>query len=377
MGALQVQNEFQKLQDAQKLRAVQTEMAAKFAPGQSAAPQQAPAMGGGTAASLMNAALGGSPVAPPSAPTPVVPDKRAVAQRYQAMGDYLMSKGFQPEAQKYYDLAQKALPQIKDQQVRTDPKTGQRVVVNVYNDGSQEIMRDVAPDKEKLNFQNTGGAIVGLDPFTGQPGSAAIPTSMTPGETANNQVALANLALARQREAREAANAPGTKPVWDPTAGQFVLPPSTDNPTGKALTPTGFTKPEKALTEQQGNALMFGKRMSAANNVIDGLSQTMNVTSPANLLAASPLTNPIASPNAQKLEQAKRDFMTAGLRKESGASISKSEYQMYDRTYFPQIGDSPEVLAQKAALRKRAIEGMMTVAGSAAPKGGWTVQRVN
>jgi hypothetical protein len=200
MGAMQVQGEMQKLKDAQRLRDVQADLAAKFAPGQSSLPQQPPAMGGGSAASLMNAALGGSPVAPPSAPqAPVVPDKRAVAQRYQAMGDYLMSKGFQPQAQQYYDLAQKSLPQIKDQQVRVDPKTGQRVVVNVYNDGTQEILRDVAPDREKLNFQNTGGAIVGLDPFTGQPGSAAIPTSMTPSEKANLGLGYARLAEEKRR----------------------------------------------------------------------------------------------------------------------------------------------------------------------------------
>ena len=51
------------------------------------------------------------------------------------------------------------------------------------------------------------------------------------------------------------------------------------------------------------------------------------------------------------------------MRKESGAAIGKDEMDAEFRTYFPQIGDGPAVIAQKAAARRVATQAMKTAAG--------------
>ena len=54
-------------------------------------------------------------------------------------------------------------------------------------------------------------------------------------------------------------------------------------------------------------------------------------------------------------EQAKRNFISANLRKESGAAISDDEYANEERKYFAQPGDTTAVLAQKARSREQAM----------------------
>ena len=54
------------------------------------------------------------------------------------------------------------------------------------------------------------------------------------------------------------------------------------------------------------------------------------------------------------------------LRKESGASISDPERAGQERTYFPQPGEGPEVVKQKAIARQIVMEAMLKEAGPAA-----------
>jgi hypothetical protein len=51
------------------------------------------------------------------------------------------------------------------------------------------------------------------------------------------------------------------------------------------------------------------------------------------------------------------------LRQESGAAINKDEFTRYDKELFPQVGDGPAVIAQKAKQRAIAIEQMKRSAG--------------
>jgi len=52
------------------------------------------------------------------------------------------------------------------------------------------------------------------------------------------------------------------------------------------------------------------------------------------------------------------------LRKESGAAIGKEEMESEYRTYFPQTGEGPGVIAQKAEARRVATEAMRLNAGA-------------
>ena len=73
-----------------------------------------------------------------------------------------------------------------------------------------------------------------------------------------------------------------------------------------------------------------------------------------------------ASPQQQATLQARKNFATAVLRKESGASISPTEFADVDRIYFPQPGDSKDVIAQKQRARDLAIQSLATQAGPGA-----------
>jgi hypothetical protein len=80
----------------------------------------------------------------------------------------------------------------------------------------------------------------------------------------------------------------------------------------------------------------------------------------------------VNSPDRQKAVQAQRNFINSILRRESGAVISDPEFSNARQQYFPQPGDSPEVIKQKRENRASAIRGLMREAGgSYKPPKGW------
>jgi hypothetical protein len=72
------------------------------------------------------------------------------------------------------------------------------------------------------------------------------------------------------------------------------------------------------------------------------------------------------SAQQQQVNQAKRNFITAVLRQESGAAIADSEFETEDKKYFPQLNDSEAVIKQKANARNLAIKTMIAQAGPGA-----------
>lgn len=78
----------------------------------------------------------------------------------------------------------------------------------------------------------------------------------------------------------------------------------------------------------------------------------------------------------QLFDQAKRNFINAVLRRESGAVISESEFSEGDKQYFPQPGDSPEVLTRKRLTRELVTRNFIQAAGNAYQEPG-TLQNPN
>jgi len=68
----------------------------------------------------------------------------------------------------------------------------------------------------------------------------------------------------------------------------------------------------------------------------------------------------------QKTIQARVNFITAVLRKESGASISPTEFATAEKNYFPSPGDPKAIVEQKQKARELAIRGMKLQAGPGA-----------
>jgi len=144
------------------------------------------------------------------------------------------------------------------------------------------------------------------------------------------------------------------------------------------------------LTEGQGNATGFGMRAKEANQIVTNL-ENKGVAIPGKTAtvvggiagmtpfvgekyseAAKSLFNVLPeaagglSPEQQQNAQGRRNFISAVLRKESGASISPQEYSNEEKKYFAQLGDSPEVIKQKQDARNSAIKGLELQAGPGA-----------
>lgn len=145
--------------------------------------------------------------------------------------------------------------------------------------------------------------------------------------------------------------------------------------TNKVVTgPKQGVKPnDKQPSDTQIGAAGFAKRAIAADAISNDLVGAGY--DPTNWGASIRANVPLISGKTmneddKRFKQAKDDFISAVLRKESGAAISKDEYSSEDRKYFPQLGDTPEVIAQKAQSRSRAIETLKAQAGSGFDKVG-------
>lgn len=144
------------------------------------------------------------------------------------------------------------------------------------------------------------------------------------------------------------------------------------------------------LNEGQGLATGFGMRAKEANQIATGLeNQGINIPGKTSTVvsgiagmtpfvgekyseATKSLFNVLPefagglSPEQQQNSQARRNFISAVLRKESGAAISPQEYTSEEKKYFPQLGDSDAVIKQKQDARNSAIQALEIQAGPGA-----------
>ena len=139
----------------------------------------------------------------------------------------------------------------------------------------------------------------------------------------------------------------------------------------------------KPPTEEQSKARTFFKRMEGStkvfnqpaldakgNPILDANGNPLTIEQVAGkpeigaeIAGALPLIGGVAqrgaeSTNRQLYRQAQENWVTANLRKESGAVIGEQEFDREIKKYFPQINEGPEVIAQKAESRRIAEEGM-------------------
>jgi hypothetical protein len=181
-----------------------------------------------------------------------------------------------------------------------------------------------------------------------------------------------------------------------PTAGQVV---ERDDGTFLVDTRTGQARPVmgqggqpltgggKPLTEAQGNSVAFGARAIESNRIATELEKagTTNTGIIRGAIGGTVGMAPFVGekmqqavqsamnvfptyaggPNEmqQQTDQARRNFISAVLRKESGAAIPTDEYANEEKKYFPQVGDSPKVVQQKQKARELAIEALKAQAG--------------
>ena len=76
--------------------------------------------------------------------------------------------------------------------------------------------------------------------------------------------------------------------------------------------------------------------------------------------------NYLTSPEFKLYNQARSNFVNAVLRRESGAVIADSEFENANLQYFPQPGDTQQVIDQKRNNRELAISLIEAGAGEGA-----------
>ena len=198
---------------------------------------------------------------------------------------------------------------------------------------------------------------------------ASFDVGMSPSEQDASRRGWANNSLAQQRFAMDQKQAQeGGKPTFNADAGGFIYPPSATNPSGNVVKVPGFSKP---LNDVQGKALLFGTRMAESDKVINNLSKSgIDVSMPLSNagFGIGSAVNLVNSEQGQMLDQAKRDFLNAVLRRESGAVISPEEFDSANKQYFPQIGDGNRVKEQKAKNRVLATRGILSEVPDGATK---------
>ena len=129
--------------------------------------------------------------------------------------------------------------------------------------------------------------------------------------------------------------------------------------------PTQKEDIRRDLTQGQEKATGFFGRAAQSQIILNDLENQGTLM--RNYLAgAVPFGNFLRTSEGQRYDQAKRDFINAILRQESGAVIGESEFANAEKQYFPQPGDTPEVIAQKRQNREAAIAGLKVASGPGA-----------
>ncbi|MBW9076951.1 hypothetical protein JNB84_03220 [Rhizobium pusense] len=170
-----------------------------------------------------------------------------------------------------------------------------------------------------------------------------------------------------------APQAPGGVDIFETDAPAAPTPPAPPAPPQAPQPPAApqrqgmipLTEPKVTIDESKAGG--FADRMTQSGALIDQFGNAgLSVVDQA--LTNSPyvpgfIANNLVGEDFQKYDQARRDFINAQLRRESGAVISPEEFDNANRQYFPQPGDKPEVIEQKRKNRETVIGAMIRDAG--------------
>lgn len=164
----------------------------------------------------------------------------------------------------------------------------------------------------------------------------------------------------------------GAKGISDPTPSTPTsqMLPSPNSPVrGFNVQPIAGTQGTPKFTEDQTKTGGFATRMESAAADLDrvfgeGYQPTV-ATNIGTALNEKTGTSSFLSSQGQQVDQAKRNFINAQLRRESGAVISPEEFSNANKQYFDVPGDEREVKEQKKRNRADAIQAMKTSAGGA------------
>jgi hypothetical protein len=108
--------------------------------------------------------------------------------------------------------------------------------------------------------------------------------------------------------------------------------------------------------------------MAAASNELDKLEASgFDPTSTSTQMQtkfAGGMGNIFTSPKAQQAKQTQNQWSESFLRVKTGAAATEPEVELNNKTFFPQLGDSPAVINQKRQMRVQAEHDVLNMAGA-------------
>jgi hypothetical protein len=247
--------------------------------------------------------------------------------------------------------------------------------------GAQDQMRQRARDdamREAAAALQSGGDVKGA--FARVLASGNVPAAGVIANYGNNerdfqfrqsQAAESNRRSDRsfdfqKQQAEEAARGYELREVTDDNGNRSLVrihratgrPEKVEVP-GMTGAPNNPYLPAGQMNESQSKDALYANRMLASEKVLRTVEESGTSWVERAKGAISDKTGyNLRGDDFQKFDQAKRDFINATLRRESGAVISPSEFDNADKQYFPVPGDTKELLAQKRANRAEAIRGI-------------------
>lgn len=240
------------------------------------------------------------------------------------------------------------------------PQTIQKLAMQAYQNALST--KDQLP---KLQTFNAGDRQVNqsVNPITGkatETGSTVINQSADNKASQATQMRGQDMVDSRSRDANTLTREANAN-VYDTERGVLINKATGLARPAATLDGKPLGAKDKPLTDAQSKAALFGSRMQEANDILSKLSGKGTDVSMPGMGAGwgvGASMNVVATEGQQQLMQAKRDFVNAVLRRESGAVISPSEFDNAEKQYFPQVGDSDAVKKQKANNRAIAIRGV-------------------
>ena len=153
----------------------------------------------------------------------------------------------------------------------------------------------------------------------------------------------------------------------DAQGNPVFFQPSKDGGAPAIISGVAPPKNTKAPTEMQAKAGTFYSQMRSANDELGALSREgydpTKIGSQVQTAIAGGVTNPLANEKAQRARQAQEQWAESFLRVKTGAAATQGEVDRNVRTFFPQIGDTPEVIKQKARARIQAEQDVLGMSG--------------
>jgi hypothetical protein len=262
--------------------------------------------------------------------------------------DAFLRKGMAIDPQRAMQFAQqfkKAGPKVKDwREVQQDGKV---MYAPFFEDGTHgdPVPLEVA---RKMEFRDTGGKTVGLDPYTGKVG-ASVANTISPSTAASNALGWANYNLSKTN---------AQKPTYNADAGGFVYAPTKESPQGGFVPVAGIVKPaDKQKITDANDVLSILDQAEPLIKTATGSYGGVAVDQAARLFGSSTA----GSQDAAKLKALEGNLVSK-MPKMSGPQSDK-DVAMY-RQMAGQIGDPTVPVADKQA----AIETIKEIAARNAGK---------